>query len=226
MLPPLRRSVDTTPSVRDSGNRRPDIQGLRAIAVLMVVAFHAGLPVPGGFVGVDVFFVISGFVITAMLHRELTAAGRIRFGAFYIRRFKRLTPALALMVAVTMVISVLVLSPFGVQQTAAKTAVGAMLLVANFVIPILTGGYFAAPAGTNPLLHTWSLSVEEQFYLGFPAILAVGWLLAQRARALRHAPFLIVGSVAAASFGLAVLGSTGFTLPTANFLLGFYSPFT
>ena len=75
-------------------NRRLDIQGLRAVAVLMVVAFHAGLPVPGGFVGVDVFFVISGFVITAMLMREWTSTGRIRLGRFYVRRFKRLTPAL------------------------------------------------------------------------------------------------------------------------------------
>ena len=72
--------------------RRLDIQGLRAVAVLMVVAFHAGLPTPGGFVGVDVFFVISGFVITSMLMRELAAEGHIRLGRFYVRRFKRLTP--------------------------------------------------------------------------------------------------------------------------------------
>ena len=91
-----------------SVSRRPDIQGLRAIAVLMVVAFHAGLPVPGGFVGVDVFFVISGFVITAMLHREWTSTGRIRFGSFYLKRFKRLAPALALMLTVTLLISALV----------------------------------------------------------------------------------------------------------------------
>ena len=226
VLPPPAGTVETTEPARDGGNRRPDIQGLRAMAVLMVVAFHAGLPVPGGFVGVDVFFVISGFVITAMLNREWVATGRIRFGAFYIRRFKRLTPALALMVAVTMVISVVVLSPFGIQQIAAETAGGAMLLVANFVIAIASGGYFDAPAATNPLVHTWSLSVEEQFYVAFPSILAVGWLLARRARVLRYAPFIIVGSVAAASFGLAVLGSTGFTLPRASWLLGFYSPLT
>lgn len=97
------------------GSRRLDIQGLRAIAVLMVVAFHAGLPIPGGFVGVDVFFVISGFVITGMLHREWTATGRLRFGQFYLRRFQRLTPALALVVAVVMVVSILALSPVGPQ---------------------------------------------------------------------------------------------------------------
>jgi peptidoglycan/LPS O-acetylase OafA/YrhL len=95
--------------------RRSDIQGLRAVAVLLVVAFHAGLPVPGGFVGVDIFFVISGFVITAMIRREHCSTGRFRFGRFYLRRFKRLTPALALMVAVTMVLSFCLLSPFGAQ---------------------------------------------------------------------------------------------------------------
>lgn len=86
-----------------SSNRRFDIQGLRAVAVLMVVAFHAGFPTPGGFVGVDVFFVISGFVITAMLMREWAAQGRIPLGRFYLRRFKRLTPALAVTLSVTMV---------------------------------------------------------------------------------------------------------------------------
>ena len=123
------------------GNRRRDIQGLRAIAVIMVVAFHAGLPVPGGFVGVDVFFVISGFVITAMLHREWARTGRIRFGQFYLKRFKRLTPALALMVGVTLMISTVLFSPFGHQTYAAATGVGALLLSANFVISKTTGGY-------------------------------------------------------------------------------------
>ena len=115
-------------------SRRLDIQGLRAVAVLVVVCFHAGLPVPGGFVGVDVFFVISGFVITGMLSREWVRSGRIRFRAFYARRFKRLTPALALMVSVTVLLSVVIASPLGAQQVTAQTAMGAMLLVANIVI--------------------------------------------------------------------------------------------
>jgi peptidoglycan/LPS O-acetylase OafA/YrhL len=192
----------------------------------MVVAFHAGLPVPGGFVGVDVFFVISGFVITAMLHREWHQTGHIRFGRFYLRRFKRLTPALALTVAVTMLISIVVLSPFGTQQTAAKTAIGAMLLAANFVIARTTGGYFDAPAETNPLLNTWSLSVEEQFYLVFPALIALGWMLARRRGLLRFSPIVIVASVAIASFALAVAGSIGLTFRGSGTILGFYSPFT
>ncbi|MBN1170643.1 MAG: acyltransferase, partial [Micromonosporaceae bacterium] len=208
---------------------RLDIQGLRAIAVLMVVAFHAGTGVSGGFLGVDVFFVISGFVITAMLGREWATTGRIRFGRFYLRRFKRLTPALALVAAVTVVLSTLLLSPFGPQQTTAKTAFGAVVLSANFVIAKTTGGYFDAPAELNPLLNTWSLSVEEQFYLAFPAILALCWLATARARARRWAraiPFAMVSLIAAASFGLAVLGSTGYELPVAPWLLGFYSPVT
>src|SRR3954451_13550006 len=96
--------------------RRVDVQGLRAVAVLAVVAFHAGLPVPGGFAGVDVFFVISGFVITRTLLREWQETGRIDFAAFYKRRFKRLTPALALVVSVTVVAAALFLSPLGAQQ--------------------------------------------------------------------------------------------------------------
>ena len=136
-------------SILTGRNRRRDIQGLRAFAVLMVVAFHAGLPVPGGFVGVDVFFVISGFVITSMLYREQVRYGRIRFGQFFFRRFKRLTPALALVVAATMIISIFVLSPFGSQQVVASTGIGAMLLTANFVIVRTTGGYFDGSAAMN-----------------------------------------------------------------------------
>ena len=208
-------------------HRRHDIQGLRAIAVIMVVAFHAGLPVPGGFVGVDVFFVISGFVITAMLHREFSTTGRIRFGRFYLRRFTRLTPALALTVAFTVVVSAIVLSPFIDQPTAALTGVGAMLLSANVAIASATGGYFDAPAEVNPLLNMWSLSVEEQFYLIFPAILVIGWLIARRGLVLRAMPYALVGGVAVISFVFAVRGSGEPALPGLDgFLFGFYSPLT
>ena len=109
------RPAPSTEPGRTPG-RRLDVQGLRAVAVLLVVGYHAGLPFPGGFVGVDVFFVISGFVITAMLQREWEAQGRISFARFYLRRIKRLTPALALMVSVTVVLSALFLSPLGAQR--------------------------------------------------------------------------------------------------------------
>ena len=209
-----------------STNRRRDIQGLRAIAVLMVVAYHSGLPIPGGFVGVDVFFVISGFVITGMLGREWRTSGRINFGRFYFRRFTRLTPALAVMVLTTLLASAAVLSPLGIQQTAAKTAIGAMLLSANYVIATTSGGYFDAPAETNPLLNTWSLSVEEQFYLAFPAILALGWALSRRRPAMRAAPVVIVGTILLASMFMAVLGSTRMGVDGGTWWLGFYSPLT
>src|SRR3954468_16335631 len=104
-----------------SESRRLDIQGLRAVAVPLVVAFHAGLPVPGGFVGVDVFLVISGFVIMGMLLRELQRSGTIRFRVFYTRRIKRLLPALALLTTTLVLLSVFLGSSFGSQQTAAKT---------------------------------------------------------------------------------------------------------
>lgn len=213
-------------STAGAGRRRLDVQGLRAVAVLMVVAFHAGLPVPGGFVGVDVFFVISGFVIAAMLSREWVSTGRIRFASFYVRRFKRLTPALAVMVSFTMLVSVLLLSPFGPQQVAGQTAIGTMFLAGNAVIARVSGGYFDVAAGANPLLNTWSLSVEEQFYIAFPLILALGWLLARRSPRLRSIPGSFVAVVAVFSFGLAVLGSTGYLAPRGDWLIHFYSPLT
>jgi peptidoglycan/LPS O-acetylase OafA/YrhL len=192
----------------------------------VVVAYHAGLPVPGGFVGVDVFIVISGFVITSMLYREQVGYSRIRFGQFFLRRFKRLTPALALVVAVTMIVSIFVLSPIGSQQVAASTGIGAMLLAANFVIARTTGGYFDGPSAMNPLLNTWSLSVEDQFYLLFPAVIAFGWYLARRRNLYRLAPILLITTLATASFILAILGSFDLTFRGPNYILGFYSPIT
>ncbi|WP_162951448.1 acyltransferase family protein [Mycobacterium paragordonae] len=192
-----------------SGSRRLDIQGLRAVAVLLAMAFHAGLPLPGGFVGVDVFFVISGFVITGMIQRERSATKGFRFRSFYLRRCKRLAPALALVIAVTMVLTTCLLSPFNTQQIAAKTGVGAMLLVANLVIAVNTGNYFAAPAESNPLLHTWSLSVEEQFYLVFPALLCVGWMISARLNRRIPWPALLICAASLASFGLTQSGSPG-----------------
>ena len=226
------------PVATDKSNRRPDIQGLRAVAVLTVVVFHAGLPVPGGFVGVDVFFVISGFVITGLLHREWTSTGRIRFGQFYLRRFQRLTPALALMVTVTLLISLVLLSPLGIQQTAAQTGIGAILLVANLVVMQKTGGYFDALAESNPLLHTWSLSVEEQFYLFFPAFICLVWVIGppHRRGPARLLPYAIVAVFIAASFLMAIRGAgllDSMPLPwsithsrVVQGLVGFYSPLT
>jgi len=154
---------------------RADIQGLRGIAVMAVIAHHAGLPVPGGFFGVDVFFVISGYVVAQMLLRERQATGRIAIGRFFWRRVLRLGPGLALMLCATLVASTMIMSPLGPQQQAAATARSAVLLHANHLLAHSSGGYFDPPAQLNPMLHTWSLSVEEQWYLIIPWLLALVW---------------------------------------------------
>lgn len=142
---------------------RADIQGLRAVAVVLVVAFHAGLPIPGGFVGVDVFFVISGFVITAMLLRELERTNTLSFVTFYSRRARRLLHALALVVVLVAIASAVLLSPFALQRAVAKTGIGVSVLASNVALYKAPSGYFTASLVANPLLHMWSLSVEEQF---------------------------------------------------------------
>lgn len=214
------------PSARPKAHRL-DIQGLRAVAVLMVVAFHAGLPVPGGFVGVDVFFVISGFVITAMLMREHERTGGIRLWRFYVRRFKRLTPALAATVAFVMFASLFLLSPLAGQQEAAQTGLGAMFFIANIVIARTSGGYFDGPAESNPLLNMWSLSVEEQFYLVFPVLMLVGWLIAKRIGHSRAVLVILVSTLGAVSFAVAMLGAIGISIPLMpDSFIGFYGPVT
>lgn len=213
-----------TPHSERSG-WRADIQGLRAVAVLAVIIFHAGIPLPGGFTGVDVFFVISGYVITEMLLREWHTTGRIRLGSFYLRRFKRLVPALAIVVSVTLLASIVLLPPLGEENRVLYTAAGAMAFGANVVIAVLAGDYFAASAQSNPLLHTWSLSVEEQFYFIFPAVLLAGLVvLGRRIGAFRGA-FIAVGAIAAISFGLAVAGAR-IDMPVGDAVFGFYSPVT
>ena len=157
------------------GYRRRDIQGLRGVAVLLVLIYHADLPVHGGFIGVDIFFVISGFVITQLLRREFEETGRINLFEFYKRRYLRLAPNLAFMIASTLLAVAFLLPPFGWQQDAQKTAVSSVFSVSNFVLPNLSGGYFDLNAEKNPFLHTWSLSVEEQFYFIFPILVLLFW---------------------------------------------------
>lgn len=207
--------------IRRNESYRSDVQGLRAIAVLAVVAFHAGLIVPAGFVGVDVFFVISGFVITTVLYRESALTGGVRWNRFFLKRIKRLGPALALMLTVVLLLSLFFLSPLGLQQNTALTAIGATLISANAVILAISGGYFDQPAETNPLLNTWSLSVEEQFYLVFPLVWLLALVLSKRI-ALRTRLILLTSTLSAGSFGLMLLWSEGLSFPGADTLLGFY----
>lgn len=156
---------------------RPDIDGLRAIAVLAVVAFHTGLPgVPGGFVGVDIFFVISGFLITGLLLQDLENFGRIQFLSFYARRVRRILPVLILAVLATVFGSFLTFE-LGVVKRVSATGVATLLMASNLYFLHISQDYFAIRTEFQPLLHTWSLGVEEQFYLVWPATMAVVWRL-------------------------------------------------
>lgn len=196
---------------------RSDVQGLRAIAVTIVVLYHAGLALPGGFVGVDVFFVLSGFVIMRGLLYELESSGRIDLGAFTRRRIRRLLPALALLLAVVVPLGLL-FAPVDGFRNGIRTAISASLFNANNSLSFDQESYFGASTELNPLLHTWSLSVEEQFYLVFPGFLLVSWLIAKRIgvdgrKALVVA--LSVGSlVSLAASILIVEGIVGFDVST------------
>lgn len=158
---------------------RPDIDGLRAIAVLSVVAFHADIrSLRGGYVGVDVFFVISGYLITGIIRDEL-AAGRFSVAEFYKRRAHRIFPALFAMMAVVTVISAFVLLPSELVDYG-WSVVATCLSGSNFLFYAETG-YFDAEAGAKPLLHTWSLAIEEQYYVVWPLLMILlarrGWSL-------------------------------------------------
>jgi peptidoglycan/LPS O-acetylase OafA/YrhL len=170
----LRRRVRTPPAAAPPF--RPDIEGLRAVAVLLVVLGHAGVPlVAGGYVGVDVFFVISGFLITSLLVRELRGTGRISLPRFYARRALRLLPASTVLVAATLVGAWLWLSPLRFTEFGRDAAAGAVYL-SNVRFALAGTDYLASADPPSPLQHLWSLAVEEQFYLLWPAlILAVTW---------------------------------------------------
>lgn len=153
----------------DGEGYRPEIDGLRAIAVLAVVLYHFAVPgVGGGFVGVDIFFVISGFLIGGILWRELATDGRISFQRFYIRRIKRLAPAFAAMAIATTIAAYFILLPMEFREYG-KTLIASSLYFANIYF-YRKSGYFDTGADEKPLLHTWSLSVEEQFYIVLPIL--------------------------------------------------------
>ncbi|RUW53531.1 acyltransferase [Mesorhizobium sp. M1A.F.Ca.ET.072.01.1.1] len=156
---------------------RPDIEGLRALAVAGVVAFHFGLTaLPGGFAGVDIFFVISGYLITRHLVSEISLTGRLDLLRFYARRARRLLPVALFVIAATLAVGTLILSPEE-QALYSKGAMFASAYMINLWLIRWSFDYFANDAANNPFIHYWSLSVEEQFYLAWPALLMLAaWL--------------------------------------------------
>ena len=187
---------------------RPDIDGLRALAVLPVVFYHAGLGLTGGFVGVDVFFVISGFLITSLIQKDLER-GRFTLAGFYERRVRRIFPALFAVIAPCFVAAWLLFLPPEFAQFA-KSAMTTALFSSNILF-FLEAGYFDSEALLKPLLHTWSLAVEEQFYIFFPIILMVLYSISRRWL------LVAIGLMCAAS--LAASGYSASAHPEAGFYL-------
>ncbi len=160
----------------------PEIDGLRAVAVLAVVLYHANVPgFSAGYLGVDIFFVISGYLITGLLHHEGQSTGRIDFRAFYARRFRRLLPALAVVLAATLFAAWFILFPAELPRLG-KAATAVVLMFSNLHFMQYSGGYFDPSVDVMPLLHTWSLSVEEQFYFAWPLLLVGCFALARKYR--------------------------------------------
>lgn len=193
---------------------RPDIEGLRGVAVCLVVAFHSSPNwFRGGFIGVDVFFVISGYLITGILVREIEETGRLSLAGFYARRVRRLLPASALVLLATILGCVLLLSPLQQYRLGASGSHTA-LYISNFWFLRQSSDYFAPAIGSNPFLHTWSLAVEEQFYVIWPATI----LLALRGRRPRHTLFasmilITAGSLAASVWLSGTIGPWAFFSP-------------
>ena len=154
-----------------SSSFRTDIQGLRAIAVILVLLFHFETRLRGGYLGVDMFFVISGFVIASSTLREIDRTETFSWSAFLHRRIRRLLPGTALVVVTTAVLSMLLLSPFCPQQETAKMLLSTATYTSNFVL--MPQSYFSLDPKANPLLHMWSLAVEEQFYFVWPIAIIV-----------------------------------------------------
>ncbi|WP_231992759.1 acyltransferase family protein [Mycobacterium sp. 1164985.4] len=192
---------------------RPDIEGLRAVAVLAVVLFHAGVPgVGGGYIGVDVFFVISGFLITGLLWREVSTTGTVRLRRFYGARARRLLPASAAVGVATAIVSAVLLPPLQVQGTMSD-GIASALYVSNYWFALKLQNYFDAHLPPSPFMHYWSLGVEEQFYLVWPAlIIGTAWLIRGMRRRSRteaissKTPFVVV---------LALVGTVSFVLSLA-----------
>jgi peptidoglycan/LPS O-acetylase OafA/YrhL len=161
---------------------RPYLDGLRAVAVYLVVAFHAGLGlVSGGFIGVDIFFVLSGFLVTGILIRDLASTGHVRWRMFYSRRVRRILPASLIALVVTALVYAIVASPLEMFDALGGFR-AAFFYVGNWFFIHQATDYFAANVNGSPVLHFWSLAVEEQFYFVWPLLLGAIYLVAGRMR--------------------------------------------
>lgn len=181
---------------------RPDIEGLRAIAIVFVVLYHAGWRrISGGFLGVDVFFVLSGYLITGLLLREIRRTGTLSLMHFWARRARRLLPAAAVVTGVVLICNAVFLSPFE-QIPRADAASAFAVYGSNMYFAVQSTEYFGQLAATAPLLHTWSLSVEEQFYLFFaPTLLVLAqWTMKRGVRAFEQRFLIWTAAISIVSF--------------------------
>lgn len=222
------RTTTSTPKqdekkARTRSEYRPDIDGIRGAAAIMVMGFHAHVPgFEGAYIGLDLFFVVSGYVITGLLMHEYQRTGGIKWGAFYARRARRLIPAKATMLIGVLILSYLVATPTGSQQQTAKSAAAAAGFVSNFFFWQQDDiDYFGLEPGTGVLLHTWSLSVEEQFYLALPLAIILAFVLARVLRVPTVASLLVTSiALAGASLWLAI------TWASSNPDAAYYLPIT
>jgi peptidoglycan/LPS O-acetylase OafA/YrhL len=181
---------------------RPHFDGLRAVAVYLVVAFHAGLGLlSGGFIGVDVFFVLSGFLVTQILMRDLASMGTVRWRSFYARRVRRILPAALVTLLVTAFAYAIIASPVEMFDALGGFR-AAFFYVANWYFVHQSTNYFAAPVNSSPVLQFWSLAVEEQFYLLWPLLLGGLFVLTSAARGGRW--WIMRGAVVAAGVASAL----------------------
>ncbi len=197
-------------AVSASRTYRPDIDGIRAIAVTAVLLFHCGFATfSGGYIGVDIFFVISGYLITGHLAAEIAVSGRVSIGKFYERRIRRIVPALVVVLVITELAGAWLLLPSYLVR-ASKALAAAALSVSNVYL-WQASNYFEPSSNFQPFLHTWSLSVEEQFYLFIPIVMGLTGKL------VRGRWLLLFGPLVLGSFALSVYATT--RGPTANFYL-------
>ncbi len=212
-------SRDESGTASEDRSFRPDVEGLRALAVLLVVLYHAGVPaLTGGFVGVDVFFVISGFVITGLLLRERFATGKTQLLKFYGRRSRRILPAATLVIALTLLASYHWLG-FIVGDQTANFGMSADLFYSNFHLIASGTSYLSSQQEPSPLQNFWSLSVEEQFYVFYPTLFILTAIFWKRISTRLKLSALLTGGIIA-SLTWSILQTS------SNSVAAYFSPFT